>query len=127
MNYYHIQRCKNGGWTVNNDLAAFSDTDKLLEWLTKELHPVGTLQVGDKVRMPDGAVGTVVADLSKPWLPDDRGGWIEHDGGPCPVPSEVWVEVLKERERQRRSYEFYAQPASSWCWDDNVAYRVVER
>ena len=38
-------------------------------------------------------------------------GWIEHDGGPCPVPRNQSVSILTRRGREWKSL-----PASRWDW-----------
>lgn len=62
--------------------------------------------------------------------PADANGWIQWDGGDCPVPDETLVN-LKVREESKKTYRDYACNASFLSWKhsnsahDVVAYRVV--
>jgi hypothetical protein len=50
----------------------------------------------------------------------DKDGWIDHDGGPCPVPPETWVQIKnKDGMLLDPAYQ-----ADFWAWDDVSAYRI---
>jgi hypothetical protein len=52
--------------------------------------------------------------------PDMRDEWIKHDGGPCPVPPETWVQIKnKDGMLLDPAYQ-----ADFWAWDDVSAYRI---
>lgn len=64
----------------------------------------------------DGAVKYVAADQvpPKPQAPSepDADGWHTHNGGPCPVAGDVWVEVwLRDDDRADDNAE-----AFEWVW-----------
>jgi hypothetical protein len=52
--------------------------------------------------------------------PDMSYEWIQHDGGPCPVPVETWVQIKNKRGKTL----LCACPAYDWNWDDVSAYRI---
>jgi hypothetical protein len=50
----------------------------------------------------------------------DADGWIEHDGGPCPVDPETWVQV---KDFHGRPVSYFCK-ADEWRWDTATAYRI---
>ena len=59
------------------------------------------------------------------WYPDDSGAWVECAGCGIPVPPTTTVEVLTESERAEKSYSIGSAHASSFPWENLVAYKVV--
>lgn len=60
-------------------------------------------------------------------------GWIEHDGGPCPLPADVWIDVRfrGEADPAKGALRYYGY-SQVFAWnhdgaeDDIMAYCVVE-
>ena len=63
------------------------------------------------------------------------GGWVEHDGSDCPIPSNTLVICRFAWESEEKATSYAAVPAYSFPWAKNkveygqghvVAYRIVK-
>lgn len=54
----------------------------------------------------------------------DKDGWIKHDGGPCPVDPETWVQIKESIRDGAVIAESYVDEARCFSWGTVAAYRV---